>query len=213
MSAEAPAVGLRERKKQQTRQKLLDASEALFKQRGYDNVTVAEVADAASISVKTFFTYFRSKEDLAFADERLLLEQILDAVRSRPLGTSPVDAVGGLLADLIAARGEGVESLRGYHRMVGDSQALSSRLLRMWSDYEDELAALLSAELRDKDAPAWARLAAMQLVAVVRSLASEEVLALADRYKSDRRRRAAVEEWVRTAVAMVRDGVDSGLAG
>jgi AcrR family transcriptional regulator len=61
-------MGLRERKKLQTREALLRVSRELFEARGYDQVTVAEIADAADISVKTLFTYFRSKEDLAFGD-------------------------------------------------------------------------------------------------------------------------------------------------
>lgn len=73
-------------------------------------MTVAEIADAASISVKTFFTYFRSKEDLALADDHRLLEQILEAVRARPTGTSPADAVGDLLVSLLT-EGEGLQGL------------------------------------------------------------------------------------------------------
>jgi len=57
-------MSLRERKKHLTRQALLTAADHLFAARGYDNVTVAEIADAANISVKTLFTYFASKEDI-----------------------------------------------------------------------------------------------------------------------------------------------------
>jgi hypothetical protein len=75
------AVGLRERKKQQTRQSLLDAAACLFEERGYDNVTVAEIADVAGAPVKTMFTHFdyedaltaaigKSEPDLASAEAR-----------------------------------------------------------------------------------------------------------------------------------------------
>ncbi|NED91890.1 helix-turn-helix transcriptional regulator, partial [Streptomyces sp. SID11233] len=66
-AAPSPAPGLRERKKRMTRQAILDAAEALFARDGYEGVTVAQIADRANISVKTLFTYFSSKEDLAFA--------------------------------------------------------------------------------------------------------------------------------------------------
>jgi hypothetical protein len=57
-----PRLGLRERKKMETRRVIAETARALFEQRGFDAVTVAEVADAANVSVKTLFTYFQSKE-------------------------------------------------------------------------------------------------------------------------------------------------------
>jgi AcrR family transcriptional regulator len=201
-------IGLRERKKLQTKQALLAAATSLFEERGYEHVTVAEIADAANISVKTFFTYFRSKEDLAFADERRLLEQIMQAVRSRPDGLSPADAVGKLLVDLLSQDEDGLEGLEGYHRMVGDSVALRSRLLRMWEEYENELTALLLSELGNrKDGPPRARLAACSLVAMVRSFTTPEVLSLAAARRSPAARRKAVRGWAVEATTLVRDGI------
>jgi AcrR family transcriptional regulator len=208
VAGEASPIGLRERKKLQTRQALLAAATSLFEARGYEHVTVAEIADAANISVKTFFTYFRSKEDLAFADDRRLLEQILEAVRSRAEGTSPADAVGELLVELLAEGKEGLEGLEGYHRMVDDSLALRSRLLRMWEAYEDELTALLVSELGSQiDGPPRARLAACSLVAMVRSFTTPEVLAMAAARRSPANRRRAVQSWAAEAAALVRDGI------
>jgi AcrR family transcriptional regulator len=82
----APVVGLREQKKRQTRQALLDAAERLFEAHGYDRVTVAQIADAANISVKMLFTYFASKEDLAFGDEARLRDALVSAIAARPTG-------------------------------------------------------------------------------------------------------------------------------
>jgi AcrR family transcriptional regulator len=187
---------------------LLAAATSLFEARGYEHVTVAEIADAANISVKTFFTYFRSKEDLAFSDDRRLLEQIIQAVRSRPDGTSPADAVGTLVVNLLSEGKEGLEGLEGYHRMVGDSQALRSRLLRMWEEYEDEITAVLLLELGSlRDGPPRARLAACSLVAMVRSFTSPEVLAMAATRRSPAAGRKAVERWATDATALVRDGI------
>jgi AcrR family transcriptional regulator len=208
MAGEAGPIGLRERKKLQTRQSLLAVSKALFEARGYEHVTVAEIADAANISVKTFFSYFRSKEDLAFADERQLLDQILDAVRSRPGGSSPADAVGKMLGLLLADEDEGLEGLAGYHRMVDDSPALHSRLLRMWESYEDELSEVLAAEFsRSADGPAKARLTACLLIAMVRSFTSHEVLAMVAAGRSPAARRKALQAWAATEAALVRNGI------
>src|ERR1700689_46984 len=105
MSDDEPPGGLRERKKRQTRAAILAAAARLFEARGYEHVTVAEIADAASISVKTLFTYFRSKEDLAFAAEYQLRDQLVAAIRSRPAGPTPVDAVAALLDRLVVEDG------------------------------------------------------------------------------------------------------------
>ncbi len=60
-------MGLRERKKRETRRRLLETATTLFSERGFDQVSVAEIADAADVSKMTVFNYFDSKEDLVFA--------------------------------------------------------------------------------------------------------------------------------------------------
>jgi AcrR family transcriptional regulator len=70
----------------QARQALLDAAERLLEAHGYDRVTVAQIADAANISVKMLFTYFASKEDLAFGDEARLRDALVSAIAARPTG-------------------------------------------------------------------------------------------------------------------------------
>ena len=68
------AEGLRERKKRLTRAAIFAAAERLFSERGFEDVTVAEIADAANISVKTLFTYVRAKEELVFSDAPNILD-------------------------------------------------------------------------------------------------------------------------------------------
>src|ERR1700742_300822 len=109
---------LRERKKVMLRETIIAAAERLFEERGFDNVTVAEIADAANVSVKTLFVYFRSKEDLAFADTSLI-DALVAALRARPAGGSPVDAVVGALK--AAAEQDPEVGLEGFHRLIGDS--------------------------------------------------------------------------------------------
>jgi len=205
MAEVAQGQGLRERKKRHTRQTLLTVAESLFESRGYENVTVAEIADAANISVKTLFTYFRSKEDLAFGDADRLRDHILSAVQERDAHQSPVDAVAALL-DRLVVEGDARTGLEGFHTLVGESAALQSRLRRMWDDYEKDLAAVLVAELGPASA-ARARLAASQIIAMVRSLTSPEVRALVGRQRSATRSRLELQAWVATAAAMVRDGL------
>src|SRR3954451_10785801 len=84
--------GLRERKKRQTREAIAAAAMELFQARGFEDVTVAEVAQAANVSEKTVFNHFPAKEDLVFfrADDRLV--QRADAIRNRPPGV-PVSRI------------------------------------------------------------------------------------------------------------------------
>ena len=200
MTADVPS-GLRERKKRQTRAAILAAAGELFEARGYEHVTVAEIADAANISVKTLFTYFRSKEDLAFADEHRLRDQLVAAIKSRPAGSSPVQAVAALLDRLVDEGGE--TGLAEYHRGYGSSDALASRLRRMWESYEEAVAGALAAEVSGPFAGPSARLTAAMLVAMVRSFTWPEVLAEAQAQPSPRAARERLRAWVATAAPLV----------
>jgi AcrR family transcriptional regulator len=195
-------MSLRERKKQLTRQALLDAADRLFEARGYDHVTVAEIADAANISVKTLFTYFASKEDLAFADESRLRDAITAAITGGPDGVGPVDAAAAELRRMVqgADRNGRLDGVEGYHRAFGDSPALQSRLRRMWSGYEDAVtAAVLSRH--PGTGPAAARLEAMLVIALVRSLTTAEVREL---IKAAADPRSALVTWIDAAAARLR---------
>ncbi|MFY1696913.1 MULTISPECIES: TetR/AcrR family transcriptional regulator [unclassified Solwaraspora] len=85
--------GLRERKKERTRAALIDAAADLFDRKGYDETTVAEIAAVAEVSTRTFFSYFRTKEEVLFADnaERLRIAQA--EIRLRHPGESPADVL------------------------------------------------------------------------------------------------------------------------
>ncbi|MFD5626654.1 TetR/AcrR family transcriptional regulator [Streptomyces sp. NPDC127072] len=166
--------GLRERKKLLTRQAILDSAERLFEERGFDGVTVAQIADAANVSVKTLFTYFDTKEDLVFADEHLLSDAIIDAVRSREPGQSALAAVRDFLQQL--ARRDGGSGLEGYHQAVGQVASLHSRLLLLFERYENALAPVLAEETGAAPGDPRAYLAATQLIGLLRLITSPEML-------------------------------------
>src|SRR5262245_40910451 len=95
-------MGLREHKKEQTRTALVEAEARLFAENGYDKTTVADIAAAANVSTRTFFAYFRAKEDVLFAgaDQRLnALAAAFDNVRA----DSPLETVQRLLEHVLAA--------------------------------------------------------------------------------------------------------------
>src|SRR3984893_4417216 len=91
----AVELGLRERKKRQTRQQIFDAARRLFQEQGFDPVTVAEIARAADVSEVTVFNYFPTKEDLFYGGMQFFEEQLIDAVRSRAPGVSVLEAFRG----------------------------------------------------------------------------------------------------------------------
>ncbi|WP_217912756.1 TetR/AcrR family transcriptional regulator [Miltoncostaea marina] len=92
-----PGPGLRERKKAQTRAAISDVATRLFIARGFDAVTVADIAEAAGVSAKTVFNYFGSKEELFLDRDAAMRELIAATVAERPPGTTPTAALGALL--------------------------------------------------------------------------------------------------------------------
>jgi AcrR family transcriptional regulator len=145
------APGLRERKKQRTRQLIADTARGLFAQRGFDVVTVAEIARAAEVSEATVFNYFPTKEDLFYSGLEVFEENLLSAIRERPPGESVLDAFArfvlqprGLLAS--PAGDEAAERLVAITRVVTDSPALLAREQQIFAGYTASLAALIAEE-------------------------------------------------------------------
>src|SRR5688500_11583037 len=85
--------GLRERKKQRTREQIVEAAMRLFAERGYHATTVADIASAASVAARTFFTYFPSKEAVVFHDLDRDLDALASALRDRLPGETAFDAL------------------------------------------------------------------------------------------------------------------------
>jgi AcrR family transcriptional regulator len=140
------AVALRAEKKAATRTAIADAALALFLARGFDRVTVAEVADAARVSVNTAFNYFPTKEDLFFDRQDEVVQRLARAVRDRRPGRSPVDAVLELFLDELD-RGEPTLGLSpdvgAFWQVVEDSAALQARARLLAQRAEEALAEAL----------------------------------------------------------------------
>ena len=141
--------GLRERKKRQTREAIAAAAMRLFHARGFDAVTVAEVARAADVSEKTVFNHFPTKEDLVFAHTAEHVEARREAILSRPPGVPLIRVFEAETMAFLDALEDGpVESLLAVPRLVRTSQALRDRLLLA---YEQEVTALVAAVTDDED--------------------------------------------------------------
>jgi AcrR family transcriptional regulator len=134
-------LGLRERKKLKTREEIAAAAMRLFRERGFDAVTVAEIAREADVSEKTVFNYFPSKEDLIVHRGQEKTAALIAAVRA---------ADGSVLAPfrrateelLDAIENEPVETIVAVPRLVMGSHTLRERLFLGW---EQEAAALTPA--------------------------------------------------------------------
>ncbi|MBV9607548.1 MAG: TetR family transcriptional regulator [Solirubrobacterales bacterium] len=101
-SLDTPAanLGLRERKKQQTRETIARAALRLFAERGYDETTLADIANAANVAPRTIFAYFESKEDILLCEENGYLTALKRRLDERPAGSTTVDAIRGFLSSV-----------------------------------------------------------------------------------------------------------------
>jgi AcrR family transcriptional regulator len=141
-------LGLRERKKQQTRQQLAETARRLFVERGFDSVTVADVAKQADVAVATVFNYFPTKEDLFYSGMESFEAQLLASVGDRPAGESVLAAFGRVVLEGTPrlATDEAIENIETAARVVGASHSLQAREREIVARYTDELAALIVAE-------------------------------------------------------------------
>ena len=146
-------MGLRELKKEQARQLIADTAWRLFADRGFDNVTVAEIAREAQVAEATVFNYFRSKEDLFYSRFEAFSARLADAVRDRDPGEPALAAFrrallqeGGLLAQAEAGDQQALARLRTVNRVRAGSRALLAREQQAMARSADDLAALLAAE-------------------------------------------------------------------
>jgi AcrR family transcriptional regulator len=155
-------MGLRETKKLQTRQAIAAAGMRLFVTRGFDHVTVGEVAREAGVSEKTVFNYFPTKEDIFFDEVPDRLEALTETVRERRPGQSLVEA----MHELHAKQCGRLASPRFAHfaRTIAESPALQAKEIEVMAHFTDHLAAAIHEELGLH--PADAQIAANLLMSV-----------------------------------------------
>jgi AcrR family transcriptional regulator len=173
-------LGLRERKKRQTRQLIFETASRLFAERGFDAVTVADVARAADVSGVTVFNYFPTKEDLFFGGMEVFEEQLLEAVRGREAGASALEAFRRLLMNSFSrlADEENGAVIARAATLIQASPALQAREREVVARYTKLLAVILAEETgaAPEEVEPWAVASALMgmhraLVAYVRSRA------------------------------------------
>lgn len=159
--------GLRDRKKEMTRQAISDVATRLFVERGFDKVSVADIAQEADVARKTVFNYFPRKEDLVFDREEEARALVRDALAGR---RSPVAAFQALMRSLAESRHPlfriSDRPVR-FWRMVAESAALTARACELQVTLADDLAGMLSDAVGRPRSDADARLAATMLMATL----------------------------------------------
>ncbi|MPY63054.1 TetR family transcriptional regulator [Streptomyces spongiae] len=142
--------GLRERKKQRTRDALLRVALELFTTQGYEDTTVDEIAEGVDVSQRTFFRYFAGKEDAAFAVQEIAHTQFVAAVRERPLDEAPLEALRNAVLEGWDTIGEAVEQVVPidlYLRMCRLTEATPALLaahLRRNDEVAEEVARVIA---------------------------------------------------------------------
>jgi len=144
-----PAIGLRERKRLQTRQLIQLTAQKLFEERGFDAVSVAEIARAADFSEMTVFNHFPTKEDLVFSGMESFEDRLLEAIRQRPEGEPAIAAfrralLGGTEHQL--ATPEAAAAIGRAARLISSSRALQNREREVVARHAEALAHLLAEE-------------------------------------------------------------------
>src|SRR6266545_1353416 len=153
-------MGLRELKKQRTREAIAETAFGLFAERGFERVTVADVAEAAGVSVKTVFNYFPTKEDLFFDEVPARQAALVGAVRDREPGESVIAALRRQQlahCDRMVSPGFAV-----FARIIEESPALRAKELEVMAGFERVLAEALEQHIHLK--PLDARIGATLVV-------------------------------------------------
>lgn len=148
MDEPAP-LGRRERKKAATRKSISDVATMMFLERGFDNVSIREVAEAADVSPTTVFAHFPQKEALVFDEDDEQRDRLVGAVRQRPADSSIAAAIHAFYAAEIRAdaeeHGDGVA--RRFLDFLNATPALREYAEKMWLRHEDALADVIATEL------------------------------------------------------------------
>lgn len=129
-------VGLRERKKAQTRDALVAAALGLFAERGYDATTIEDIADAADVSPRTFFRYFASKDDVLFSGFPDATTEFLELLDARPTDEPVISSLRHAALELSHRELDDVDATRLILSLVTDTKSLADTYLGLLGSIE-----------------------------------------------------------------------------
>ncbi|MEX0161078.1 MULTISPECIES: TetR/AcrR family transcriptional regulator [unclassified Microbacterium] len=142
-------LGRRERKKAATRKNISDVATMMFLERGFDNVSIREVADAADVSPTTVFAHFPQKEALVFDEDDEQRDRLVGAVRDRPDGITINRAIHDFYTAEVGANIDehGNDVTRIFLAFLNETPALRDYAAKMWLRHEDALSNAIADEL------------------------------------------------------------------
>ena len=167
-SLETPPAtpGLRERKKQRTRDTIARAALRLFAERGYDETTLAEIAEAADVAPRTIFAYFENKEDILFSDEMGIFNELKRRLDQRPAGATTVDA----LREFVACMKSPDEDTKLRKKVIMADPALQMKMRAHHAQLEPMLAESIARDLGTGPDDIRSLLIAASMVAALQSV-------------------------------------------
>jgi AcrR family transcriptional regulator len=158
-------AGLRERKKQRTRESIIDAAFGLFAERGFDATTIADIAAAADIAPRTFFGYFATKEDVVTHDFGDIRTSMRARLHDREPGETAIDALRAWVAELMKTVDFADPRERCRHQMLHESEALRAHDRHLRAGVEDLLAESIAEDLGEAPGSLRARMVAAATIA------------------------------------------------
>jgi AcrR family transcriptional regulator len=164
--------GRRELRRQETRARIVDAAAELFAERGFDAVSVMEIAKSAGVVEKTVFNHFPVKEGLVFDADPPMRAALLDAVRRRPSGESVAAAAGSFVVSAVSMLGspEAADGVARMARIIRGSRTLQVREREILVELTDSLAGLVGEETGARPGEVEPRLAAHAVLGLYASL-------------------------------------------
>ena len=172
MTSDTQQPGLRERKKQRTRELIADTARELFFERGFDAVTVAEIAREADVDTKTVYNYFPSKPELFYHRLEEFEQAMIDAVRDREAGVSILAAFGRFVLDQqgVLGQADASDRLRAITRTIVESPTLLAHEQQVFARFTASLAEAIADETSAHPSEVTPWVVANALIGVHRSL-------------------------------------------
>jgi AcrR family transcriptional regulator len=172
MRVKPPSPGLRARKKQQTRQAIIDAAMRIYREKGFDGVTIAEIARRADVAPRTFFGYFETKEDVFLGRGDQRLERLVQAIRERDRREPILSAVRPILLENREPPRERKPASMPDLAELLSHPAIAARLRERWNQWEDLLAEAIAQDIGARPGDPEPRVVAAALTAAIRVAAA-----------------------------------------
>ena len=163
-------LGIRERKKQRTRQALRQAALELFLERGFEATTIADITAAADVAPRTFFSYFKTKEDVVFDEGPEGFDKLQQTLRQRPQGEPLLAAFRRVALDIAADLQTQSDQQQAAARIIASTPAIQARIRERMGQWEEQLAAMIAEERNSPPDDLDSHVVAAALVGVLRSV-------------------------------------------